>query len=267
MTNLYDAALQCLLERDADRKIQLTHDFATRWRAGELSLDGAESGVERLEYPGRPDTPELVDPAKVPRRGMRNLAERMALIHSLAHIEFNAVNLGWDAVYRFRDLPKRYYDDWVQVADDEAKHFIALRQRLRDNGSDYGQFQAHNGLWEMALKTDTDFTARMALVPRVLEARSLDVVPRINQKLASVGDHETVAVLEMIEREEVAHVAAGSRWFEYSCEQLGLEPRSTFRQLVEQFMGVRLKGPFNREAHNRAGFSFDELDELETWGA
>lgn len=267
MPNLFDAALQCLLERDADRKIQLTHEYAEQWRAGELALEGAESVVERLERPGRPDAPELVAPADVPRRGMRNLAERLALIHSLAHIEFNAVNLGWDAVYRFRDLPRSYYDDWVQVAADEARHFIALRQRLRDNDSDYGQFQAHNGLWEMALKTDSDFTARMALVPRVLEARSLDVVPKINQKLASAGDHQTVAVLEMIEREEVAHVAAGSRWFEYSCGQLGLEPRATFRSMVEQFMGVRLKGPFNREARYRAGFSHDELDELETWGA
>lgn len=267
MESLFAVAEHCLLLRDPDEKIQATHVAAERWRRGELRIDGnAHPAVSRIEAPGRPDSPRLVPPNKVPQRGFKSVRERAALVHSLAHIEFNAVNLGWDAVYRFRDMPRRFYDDWVQVADDEARHFVALRERLLALEFDYGDFDAHNGLWEMALKTDQDLTARMALVPRVLEARSLDVVPKINAKLRGAGDHATVAVLEMIEREEVAHVAAGSRWFAYACEASELDPRPTFRKLVEQYMGVSLKGPFNREARQKAGFSVDELDDLERWG-
>ncbi|MCB1735419.1 MAG: ferritin-like domain-containing protein [Gammaproteobacteria bacterium] len=263
--NLQAHALQCLRSCDADVKCALTARIGEAWRTGDLTLDSAPS-VEEIESPGRPLKPDLVPPGKVARRGYSNRGERAALLHALAHIEFNAVNLGWDAVYRFRGLPKAYYDDWVQVAEDEARHFLLLRDRLRDHGHEYGDFSAHNGLWEMAMKTSGDLVARMALVPRVLEARSLDVVPGIVRKLRGVGDRASAEVLELIEREEVAHVAAGSRWFRFVCEREGREPTATFRALIEQYMKGRVKGPFHFEARRAAGFDDDEITLLEELG-
>ncbi|MEJ2654165.1 MAG: ferritin-like domain-containing protein [Acidihalobacter sp.] len=150
----------------------------------------------------------------MPRRGLGTREGRAALVHAVAHIEFNAINLALDAVYRFRSLPRAYYDDWLRVADEEARHFMLLADRLTDFGMRYGDLPAHNGLWEMAVKTADDWLLRMALVPRVLEARGLDVTPGMIERLRQAGDMETVAALEVILREEVGHVAIGSRWFE-----------------------------------------------------
>ena len=183
--------------------------------------------------------------------------------HAIAHIELNAIDLAWDAVYRFRGLPAAFYADWVQVAHDESRHFVLLRNRLREFGHDYGDFDAHNGLWEMTEKTAHDGLARMALVPRVLEARGLDVTPGMIVKLRELGDEATVAILDLILQEEVAHVAAGSRWFRWYCEQRGVEPRASFRELLKEYAGGYLHGPFNIEARLLAGFDEDELAALE----
>ena len=184
-------------------------------------------------------------------------------MHAIAHIEFNAIDLAWDAVYRFRGLPQAYYADWVGVASDEARHFALLRGRLQQLGHDYGDFDAHNGLWEMAGKTADDGLARMALVPRVLEARGLDVTPGMIVKLRSLGDGATADILEVILREEVAHVAAGSRWFRWHCVRAGIDPGTRFRELLAEHARGSLRGPFNREARTAAGFDDAELAALE----
>ncbi len=183
-------------------------------------------------------------------------------MHAVAHIEFNAINLAWDAVYRFRGMPDAYYRDWASCAHDEARHFAMLSTRLAELGHAYGDFDAHNGLWEMAEKTAHRDTARMALVPRVLEARGLDVTPGMIDRLRGVGDERTIAILDVILREEVVHVAAGTRWFRWCCERDGLEPRETFLDLLRDYMGRNLRGPFNREARIQAGFDEAELDQL-----
>jgi uncharacterized ferritin-like protein (DUF455 family) len=183
-------------------------------------------------------------------------------VHAVAHIEFNAINLAWDAVYRFRGMPDAYYRDWASCAHDEARHFAMLSTRLAELGHAYGDFDAHNGLWEMAEKTAHRDTARMALVPRVLEARGLDVTPGMIDRLRGVGDERTIAILDVILREEVAHVAAGTRWFRWCCERDGLEPREAFLDLLRDYMGRNLRGPFNREARIQAGFDEAELDQL-----
>lgn len=213
--------------------------------------------------PGRPPKPALVHPRDLPKRGLGTQEGRAAFIHAIAHIEFNAIDLAWDAVYRFRNMPDVYYADWVSVANDEARHFAMLRERLQQLGYDYGDFGAHNGLWEMAEKTAHDGLARMALVPRVLEARGLDVTPGMIVKLRSLGDDATVAILETILREEVAHVAAGSRWFRWFCERAGVEPDARFRELLAEYARGVLHGPFNIEARSAAGFGEDELAALQ----
>ena len=201
-------------------------------------------------------------PRDLPRRGFGSGEGRAAFIHAVAHIEFNAIDLAWDAVYRFRGMPPEYYADWVSVANDEARHFAMLRRRLHDFGHDYGDFDAHNGLWDMAEKTAHDGLARMALVPRVLEARGLDVTPGMIAKLRGLGDDATAGILETILREEVAHVAAGSRWYCWHCRRAGVEPRARFRELLREYAGGVLHKPFNTEARLQAGFDAEELESL-----
>jgi len=181
------------------------------------------------------------------------------MMHAVAHIEFNAINLALDAVHRFRDMPREYYRDWLRVADEEAQHFSMVRDYLRRHNHDYGDFDAHNGLWEMAEKTAADVLERMALVPRVLEARGLDVTPGIIEKLQQAGDVETVAILEVIYAEEIGHVEIGTRWFRHVCMERGLAPESTFHQLLHKYFPNGLHGPFNLDARARAGFSEAEM--------
>ncbi len=264
-SNLFAAAEACLAAREPDDKLAQTRAVAERWRAGELSLQ-AGAPPAPIGEPGRPEQPRLVAPRQLPRRSLHTAEGHAALIHAIAHIEFNAINLAWDAVYRFRDLPRAFYDDWVRVADEEAYHFGLVRDHLRGLGFDYGDFTAHNGLWEMAQKTAFDPLVRMALVPRVLEARGLDVTPGIMKKLADHGDHAAVAVLEVILGDEVGHVEIGSRWFHYFCARRGIDSKETFRQLFDQYMKGRSPGPLHRSARLAAGFSEDELDYLQGVG-
>lgn len=219
----------------------------------------ADRGDPRV--PGRPAKPELIRPRDVPTRGLGSVAGRAALIHAVAHIEFNAINLALDAAWRFRGLPDGYYADWLSVARDEARHFAMLRARLLTLGFDYGDMPAHNGLWEAAEKTAHDVLDRMCCVPRVLEARGLDVTPGIIRRLREIGDADTVAILDVILAEEVRHVAIGSQWFRWLCTQRRLDPLATSQGLLaEQGMNIRL--PINAEARRAAGFDEDELSLL-----
>ena len=262
-TSLFDAARACIATADPAAKLALTHASSRAFHAGELTLDAPCADVLGIAEPGRPELPKLISPRDLAQRGLGSEQGRAALIHAIAHIEFNAVNLAWDAVYRFRGLPLAYYVDWVTVADDEARHFRMLADRLAELGYRYGDFDAHNGLWEMAINTADSCLERMALVPRVLEARGLDVTPGMMRRLRLVGDEATAAILEIILEEEVAHVAAGSRWFEWCCKQAGVEPESTFARLLETHSRGSLRGPFNTEARLRAGFSVDELRHID----
>jgi uncharacterized ferritin-like protein (DUF455 family) len=267
MDSLFAAAPQCLDIADPAEKAALPRLHAAAFARGVLCIPADAPPPEPIRMPGRPSRPRLVHPRELPRRGLGSDEGRAAFLHAIAHIELNAIDLAWDAVYRFRGLPADFYRDWVQVADDEARHFVMLRERLREFGRDYGDFDAHNGLWEMTEKTAHDGLARMALVPRVLEARGLDVTPGMIAKLSGMGDMRTVEILETILREEVAHVAAGSRWYRWYCERAGIEPRSRFRELLHEYAGGYLHGPFNVEARLLAGFDEDELAALEAGAA
>ncbi len=260
MTDLFQAAYRCLMEPDPERKVAERRAAARRWAEGALTL--AEDGAPRpVTSAGCPPRPELVHPRRLPRRTLAHQRGRAALIHAV--IEFNAINLACDAVFRFRGLPAEYYGDWVGVADDEARHFLALRARLRELDHDYGDFPAHNGLWDMAQRTAHDPLARMALVPRVLEARGLDVTPDMIRRLRDAGDPATAEILEMVLREEVGHVAAGSRWFRYLCRQRELAPEPTFFALLADYLRGEIRCPLHLEARREAGFSESELARLE----
>ncbi|MCG2583828.1 ferritin-like domain-containing protein [Massilia sp. TS11] len=212
--------------------------------------------------PGRPAAPLLVPPQDVGRRSMATPAGRAMLIHALAHIEFNAIHLGLDAVWRFPDMPPAYYHDWLRVAAEEAQHFALLAAHLATLGHAYGDFTAHDGLWDMAERTRDDVLGRMALVPRTLEARGLDATPPLRAKLAQAGDHEAAAILDIILRDEIGHVEIGNRWFHHLCRLRGLDPESAYPALAAQYQAPQLRGPFNLDARRQAGFSEDELSAL-----
>ncbi len=263
--NLFDQAYACLMAASPEDKVRLTESAAAAWRSGQLECEGGPA-VEAVERPGLPTSLRLVRPRELPARRPNTPEGRAVLYHALTHIEFNAINLGWDAVYRFRDMPRAYYDDWVRVADEEAYHFRLLRSHLQTLGHDYGDFPGHNGLWEMARKTAHDALARMALVPRCLEARGLDVNPGIKAKLLECGDAEGAALLDIILHDEIGHVAIGNRWFYHLCERRGLSPEPTYRALIQEYMQGPLRGPFHIEARRAAGFSEAELAYLQGVG-
>lgn len=256
--NLTERLATCLQCDDPAGKCAATHALVADFRAGRVRLDAAACVVP-MGRPGRPLRPELVSPDRVPRRDAHTAAGRAALIHALAHIEFNAVNLALDAAWRFRGLPPDYYADWLSVADEEATHFELLAAHLATLGAAYGDFSAHDGLWEMAEKTAHDPLVRMALVPRVLEARGLDATPAIRRKLQGVGDLAAVKILDIIERDEIGHVAVGNRWYRYLCAERGVEPLAEFRRLLVACRAPALKPPFNLDARRRGGFDDAEL--------
>lgn len=259
--NLYAKAHEALMCPDPAAKIAATRALHAAWQASMIDR-GSESVPVAIPVPGRPERPVLVAPRELSQRGLGTAEGRAALVHAVAHIEFNAINLALDAVYRFRDLPDAYRDDWLQVAVDEAKHFDLLAARLAQLGFAYGDFPAHNGLWDAACRTADDCLTRMALVPRVLEARGLDVTPGMISRLREIGDGDTVAVLEVILTEEVAHVAAGTRWFHYCCARAGIDPETTFIDLLRRYEAA-IRPPFNRAARAEAGFTASEQARLE----
>ena len=262
MQNLFTIAEQCLLASEPDDKCQQTERAAAAWLAGDLSVN-SDAEPAPITEPGRPARPELVLPKDLRQRKTGNKQGHAALIHSIAHIEFNAINLAWDAVYRFRDMPEQFYADWIKVAREEAYHFSLLRGHLQTLGYDYGDFPAHNGLWEMAQQTAHDGLVRMALVPRVLEARGLDVTPGMIKRLQQQGDHRAVEILDIILHDEIGHVEIGTRWFRYYCQQRNIEPEQIFAELIEKYMKGTVRGPFHYAAREQAGFTASEMSMLE----
>jgi len=258
--NLYEQTYQCLMQADPVIKKTDVKKLLQDWKSNTLNRNDFE--LHRIEIPGRPDKPELIDPSQLKQRKLGSELGRAILIHAILHIEFNAINLALDAVYRFRDMPDQYYSDWLSVAVEEAYHFSLLEQRLSEYGYAYGDFPAHNGLWEMVLKTDHDVLTRMALVPRVLEARGLDVTPGMIDRLEKVGASRIVEILRIILRDEIGHVAIGSRWYKHCCDLQNLDADKTFRELLVEYMGRGLNGPLHQEARLEAGFSQEEIDEL-----
>ena len=231
-----------------------------------LTID-AECSVQPPSQPGRPPLPLLVLPKDVPRRSPYTPEGHAALVHSIAHIEFNAINLALDAAWRFSAMPADYYRDWLRVAFEESQHFTLLTDHLTALGYCYGDFQAHDGLWTMAENTRHDVVARMALVPRTLEARGLDATPIIQAKLRKVASQpalQAVAILDTILREEVGHVAIGNHWYHWLCARDGLDSASFHSQAARQHGGPSLKPPFNFAARKLAGFTQAELDALPT---
>lgn len=250
-------------QTDAAVKAAGVIELAKSWQAGQLSLDTQVGLQAQTAIPGRPALPELISPKFVKHRSMRTSEGRAALIHALTHIEFNAINLALDAIWRFAGMPPAYYVDWLQVAGEEALHFSLLAGHLETLGHSYGDFAGHNSMWEMADKTSGDILARMALVPRTLEARGLDATPRTRAKLAQVGDEAAAAILDIILRDEIGHVAIGNHWYKVLCDERGLDPLTTYADLALHYKAPVLRGPFNLDARRAAGFSEPELDALQ----
>jgi len=260
-SNLFEAALYSIRITDPFEKASAAQALYKQWSANELDAASLnEPG--RILNPGRPERPRLVDPRQVPERGFKSRQGQMKLAHAIAHIEFNAINLALDAVYRFRGMPHDFYTDWLGVAAEESRHFMMLAEYLENNDAHYGDYDAHNGLWEMALKTDHDVMVRMALVPRVLEARGLDVTPAMIGKLGKAGEQELVDILKVIHREEIGHVLTGTRWFNYVCGQRALSPRIIFTGLLDEYMKGAVFGPFDEASRIQAGFTEDEMQHL-----
>lgn len=260
--DLYAALGDCLAAAAPADKLARVDRLARDHAAGLLVAPRDAPPAPPIGTPGRPPRPRLVAPRDVPQRGLGSAEGRAALLHAVAHIEFNAINLALDAASRFRAMPDDYRADWISVAADEARHFAMLQARLAALGVAYGDFDAHDGLWEMAQKTADHCLARMALVPRVLEARGLDVTPGMIRRLRGQGDLASVAVLEVILAEEVRHVAIGSRWFAWCCEADGVAPGPTFLALVREHSRGAIRGPFNLDARQAGGFAEAELRAL-----
>ena len=262
MKTVQELAYQALIEADIGKKIRLSHQNNELIQQQQCLFQHPQKAL-RVDIPGRPKKPQLVLPKQLKKRKLHSETGKKAFYHAVAHIEFNAINLAWDAVYRFAAMPTQYYLDWAQVAMEEAKHFTLINAYLKELGSFYGEFDAHNGLWEMAVKTDGDVLERMALVPRVLEARGLDVTPSMIAKLSEMGDHQGVKILQVILDEEVDHVRKGNYWYHYLCQQKGWDPLATFERLVNQYFTGSIRGPFNHEKRLQAGFTLDEINNLE----
>jgi uncharacterized ferritin-like protein (DUF455 family) len=255
-------AQQALQSSCIDAKLTAVAALLADVRSGALAL-GGRFEPHAANEPGRPQRPQLVPPRELQRRSTATAHSHAALIHSVAHIELNAVNLALDALCRFPGLPADFYTDWLVVAAEEATHFSLLRDHLRRLGHDYGDFPAHDGLWQMARKTGHDPLVRMALVPRVLEARGLDVSPAMIRRLRAAADMCGAEIIETILRDEIGHVAIGTRWFRRLCAERGLDPDATFERLLAQYDAPRPVLPLNTEARRRADFSAPELAQLE----
>ncbi len=259
MNTLRHLALDVLLQSDPAAKASRASALPLSGPAGEREILSEPPGL-----PMRPARPQLVPHTDLKQRSLKTPEGHAGLLHAVAHIEFNAIDLAADAVWRFADMPDAYYRDWAQVAREEAYHFGLLATRLNELGYAYGDFPAHNSLWEMAEKTKDDGLARMALVPRTLEARGLDASPPMRAKLASIGDARSAEILDIILRDEIGHVAVGNKWYAYACGERGLDPVATYPVLAERYGAPRLRGPFNFAARRAAGFSEDELRNLAT---
>jgi uncharacterized ferritin-like protein (DUF455 family) len=259
VNELRQSALHWLAECNVNNKTIGVAALNQAWLAGQIRIDINIALVASLAIPGHPAKPELVSPLTVKKRSMRTVEGRAALIHALAHIEFNAINLALDAIWRFANLPQDYYADWLKVAAEEAYHFNLLNTHLQTMGYSYGDFTGHSSLWEMAQRTEADVLGRIALVPRTMEARGLDASPLLRNKFAQVGDIQAAEILDIILRDEIGHVLIGNRWFNWLCEQRGLDSITAYDDLAKQYSAPKLRKPFNLEARRKAGFTEAEL--------
>jgi len=265
MLELREASLEILANTDAQFKVSQLHNLFDGYQAGQITLNiSCSYDSWDLCLPGRPAQPDLVAPKHVPKRKMDTVEGRAVLWHSLAHIEFNAMNLALDAIWRFPNMPTAYYEDWLRVAKEEAYHFSLINAHLQSFGFRYGDFPAHNSLWEMVERTSDSVIARMALVPRTMEARGLDAVPEIRDRFKQIKDERAVEILEIILHDEIGHVLVGNRWFNFLCANDNLSPITTYQELAKKYRAPTLRGPFNFDARQQAGFSSEELSLLES---
>jgi len=258
--SIFELAFEALSSNDIEEKIRLTKKL----KDFELSKDSLKSElpIKKIKIPGRPIKPKLVGLENSPKRDRSDMG-MIKTIHAICHIEFNAINLALDAIYRFQEMPVQYYHDWLKVANEEALHFSMLNNYLQELGYQYGDFDAHNGLWQMTIDTDYDVLSRMALVPRVLEARGLDVTPSIRAKFKDSNFKKMAEILDTIYRDEIGHVKIGNYWYRYLCNERGVDTIMTFDTLIKKHIGSNLRGPFNIEARLLSDFSKAELDYLE----
>lgn len=259
--NTFELSYSALMSSNVSEKIELTNNLYLLSQSNELDYK-KEFAIKPIEIPGRPDKPNLVRFQRVPKRDSSDIG-MIKTIHAICHIEFNAINLALDAVYRFRDMPDKFYQDWIRVAFEEAKHFSLISQYLNELDYKYGDFDAHNGLWIMTFDTDYDVLSRMALVPRVLEARGLDVTRNIQERFKGSKFNKMVSILDIIFKDEIGHVKIGNYWFHSICKERGLDSLIVFEKLIKKHIGSKLRGPFNIEARKLADFSKAELEYLQ----
>jgi uncharacterized ferritin-like protein (DUF455 family) len=263
MKNLFEFAEAFFCQADVEEKLALTHRAWQAYIDGELSFI-SERPVLPIDRVVFPDKPVLLAPRQMPRRKLTTPDGVAAFFHAIAHVEFVAIYLAWDILYRFRGMPEQFYQDWLRVADEEAQHFALIRAHMLTMRIDYGDLPAHSGLWDHAKDTADDLPGRLAMVPRCMEARGLDVTPGLIEKFRALGDDASVAILTRILTDEVGHVELGSYWFKFVCRQQGFEVEAKYRELIDQYyIGGKPKGPFNRELRKIAGFSDAEIDWLE----
>ena len=260
-TDLRQAVLGPLLAQNAVQKAELALALPL-----DLPLDCRAVIADPGGIPGRPVHPVLVSHTSLKAKPLNTLEGRALLLHAIAHIELNAIDLALDVVWRFSGMPEDFYRDWVRIAKEEAKHFLLLQRHLVSMGFDYGSFPAHNSLWDMAERTKGDILARIGLVPRTMEARGLDASPGVKNKLISAGDLAAGRIMDIILQEEIGHVAAGNRWYRHVCQERGLDPIATYRELIQQYDAPKLKSPYNLVARRLAGFSEEELENLAASG-
>ncbi len=265
MNNIFEFAECCLLNSDTEQKLALTHQTQKLAKDNALSFQDNDN-IQSINQTCFPAKPILMMPRDMPRRRLDSDEGKAAFFHALAHIEFVAIYLAWDILYRFRGLPEKFYRDWLKIADEEALHFAMIREHLHTFGIDYGDLPAHRGLWSHAEDTANDLLARLAVVPRCMEARGLDVTPGMIAKLKSMDDQVGVAILTRIYEDEIGHVERGSYWFNWLAEQRGLDPEQAYKNAIINYYKGKPKGPFNREVRIIAGFSDNEINWLEERG-
>jgi len=263
MNNIFDFAEACLHRTDIDEKLHLTAQAWQLYQQGALQFD-ATSEPQDINQVCFPEKPELLAPKFMARRKLGSPEGVQAFYHALAHIEFIAIYLAWDMLYRFRGMPLEFYQNWLQVAQEEALHFALIREHLRKHDIDYGDLPAHQGLWEHAQDTAGDILARLAIIPRCMEARGLDVTPAMIEKFRSINDQQGVNILERIYHDEQQHVQFGSDWFHYQCQKQQLNSDQTFQELILKYYKSKPKGPFNKQVRLKVGFSENELAWLES---
>ena len=260
--NLFIIAESCLFSSDLEQKLRLTHHAKQLFDSNRLDFQ-ANLAVKPIQQTCFPEKPQLLLPRDMPRRRMDSVEGKAAFFHALAHIEFVAIYLAWDIIYRFRDLPELFYADWLKIADEEAQHFAMIRQHLQQFGIDYGDLPAHSGLWWHAEATADDVLARLAVVPRCMEARGLDVTPAMIAKFEQLGDEASVTLLTRIFNDEIGHVERGSYWFNFFAKQRQMDPEQAYKELIVACYNGKPKGPFNRDVRIIAGFTNNEIDWLE----